>query len=299
MHLNSPQETGQPHIPVMVSEVLEYLDIRPDGIYLDGTVGAGGHASHILAEIGTNGKLIGIDRDEEALDICRKRFSDASSTLSLHHGSYDTFQPILDHLGVDQLNGLLLDLGLSSLQLDSPRRGFSFRHSSALDLRFDASAGETAADLIEHSSADKLTEIFRDFGEERRARQIAKKIKKMGSITTTDDLREAIRRSTPPSNRDRTLARIFQALRIAVNGELEKLSSFLEQFMSAMAIGGRIVIMSYHSLEDRMVKHAFKSLKQQDKLMILTKKPAIASEQEQQENSRSRSAKLRAAERIA
>lgn len=299
MHLSSSQETGQPHIPVMVSEVLEYLDVRPEGIYLDGTVGAGGHASHILAEIGTSGKLIGIDRDEEALDICRKRFSDASSTLSLHHGSYHTFQPILDYLGVDQLNGLLLDLGLSSLQLDSPHRGFSFRHSSALDLRFDASAGETAAEILEHSSAEKLTEIFRDFGEERRARNIAKMIKKMGGIESTDDLKEAVRRSTPPANRDRTLARIFQALRIAVNGELDKLSSFLEHFMDAIAIGGRIVILSYHSLEDRMVKHAFKSLKQQDKLMILTKKPVIASEQEQQENSRSRSAKLRAAERIA
>ena len=293
------QENGQSHIPVMVSEVLEFLDVQPGRIYLDGTVGAGGHASHLLAALRTSGKLIGIDRDEEALDICRNRFPDASSPLSLHHDSYHNFKPILDNLGVDQLNGLFLDLGLSSLQIDSPHRGFSFRHSSALDLRFDSSQGQTASELIEDSSEKELTKIFLDFGEEHRSGKIAYMIKKMGSIATTDDLQEAIRRSTPPAKRNRTFARIFQALRIAVNGELEKLSFLLENFLDSLAIGGRIVILSYHSLEDRLVKHAFKSLKQQDKLMILTKKPIVASEDEQTQNSRSRSAKLRAAERIA
>ena len=293
------QETGQYHIPVMAPEVLEFLKVQPGHVYLDGTVGAGGHASHILAALKPVGSLIGLDRDEDALDICKTRFTSASSLLSLHHCSYHNFPQILEKLGVTQLKGLLLDLGLSSMQLDSSHRGFSYRSSSPLDLRFDPSKGLTAAELIEASTEKELSTFFRDFGEERRSGKIAYMIKKIGYIGTTDDLIEAIRRSTPPANRNRTLARIFQALRIAVNGELKKLSYFLNHFLDSLEIGGRIVILSYHSLEDRLVKHKFKSLKQQSKLTILTRKPLIPSEKEQNENSRSRSAKLRAAERIA
>jgi 16S rRNA (cytosine1402-N4)-methyltransferase len=196
------------------------------------------------------------------------------------------------------VNGLLLDLGLSSYQLDSATRGFSFQSAGKLDMRFDPSAGQTAAQLISNTSENDLADIFYKYGEERLSRRIAKSVKKMKSVETIADLKEALRRSTPPMHRKKSLARIFQALRIAVNDELKHLRNFLDSFIDYLEPGGRIVIISYHSLEDRMVKHAFKALNKENILSVLTKKPLPPTKAEQTTNSRSRSAKLRVAERI-
>ncbi len=297
--MTMPQDYNQPHIPVMLSEVTQYLNLQRDGVYLDGTVGAGGHATQILNHLSSHGRLIGLDRDAEALDICNDRFGASARPISTHQKSYHQFPEILQELDVPEVNGILLDLGLSSMQLDSDMRGFAFESEGNLDMRFNGDTGETASDLISQLSEKELTEIIFQYGEERHSRKIARSIKAMKSMTTVADLKEAIRRSTPPQQRHKSLARVFQALRIAVNGELDKLKSFLDSFVDYLSINGRVVIMSYHSLEDRMVKHTFRALKQAGKLNVLTKKPIIPSADEQAQNSRSRSAKLRAAERIA
>ena len=289
----------QIHVPVMSQEVLSSLNISPDGIYLDGTVGLGGHATLILNHLSPKGHLIGTDRDAEALDHCKQRLSGFPTPVSLFHDSYHNFKAILDGLGIDQVNGFLLDLGLSSLQLDSPERGFSYTVDSDLDMRFDSSQDQKASDIINYLPTMELADVIYEFGEERRSRVIARNIEKMRPLKSVSDLIEAIRRSTPPNHRDRSLARVFQAIRIKVNGELDKLESFLSSFVERLSIGGRITIISFHSLEDRMVKHSFKRLAKDGFLSILTKKPLIATAEEMANNHRSKSAKLRAAERIA
>ena len=289
----------QIHVPVMSQEVLSSLNISPDGIYLDGTVGLGGHATLILNHLSPKGHLIGTDRDAEALDHCKQRLSGFPTPVSLFHDSYHNFKAILDGLGIDQVNGFLLDLGLSSLQLDSPERGFSYTVDSGLDMRFDSSQDQKASDIINYLPTMELADVIYEFGEERRSRVIARNIEKMRPLKSVSDLIEAIRRSTPPNHRDRSLARVFQAIRIKVNGELDKLESFLSSFVERLSIGGRITIISFHSLEDRMVKHSFKRLAKDGFLSILTKKPLIATAEEMANNRRSKSAKLRAAERIA
>ncbi len=297
MSTNTLQDNSPVHIPVMVDEVLDLLITDPNGIYLDGTVGLGGHATHILDILSNSGRLLGLDRDEKALAICIKRLS-GSGAFSCHHTSYDLFHKILNEEGLPAVNGILLDLGLSSFQLNTPSRGFSFQNEGALDMRFDPSSGQTAAQVIHQTTEKDLADIFYQFGEERHSRRIAKSVKSMDAMKTIADLKEAVRRSTPPQYRQKTLARIFQALRIAVNNELDRLQQFLESFIDFLALGGRIVIISYHSLEDRMVKHTFKKLSKENELSILTKKPLPPTKEEQIENNRSRSAKLRAGERI-
>jgi len=299
MNQHLSQDSGLTHIPVMVAEVLSYLAIKPDGIYLDGTIGSGGHATPILKELIDGGKIIGIDRDEEALDICKKNLKTSSSILSLYHSSYNNLDKILAAEGLSSFNGALLDLGLSSLQLGSKNRGFSYRSEGSLDMRYDQSSGSGAGNLINQVDQDSLAQIFKEYGEERLASRIAKSIKEMTKMNTIADLREAIRRCTPPNHRDRTFARIFQALRIAVNQELGILQQFLAKFIDFLRPGGRIVIISYHSLEDRLVKHSFKELASGGKLDILTKRPITATEKERKKNRRARSAKLRAAIKVA
>jgi len=299
MNQHLAQDSGLTHIPVMVAEVLSYLAIKPDGIYLDGTIGPGGHATPILKELIDGGKIIGIDRDEEALDICKKNLKTFSSILSLYHSSYNNLDKIIAAEGLSSFNGVLLDLGLSSLQLGSKNRGFSYRSEGSLDMRYDQSSGNGAGNLIGHTDQDSLAQIFKEYGEERLASRIAKSIKEMTKMNTIADLREAIRRCTPPNHRDRTFARIFQALRIAVNQELGILQQFLAKFIDFLRPGGRIVIISYHSLEDRLVKHSFKELASGGKLDILTKRPITATEKERKKNRRARSAKLRAAVKVA
>ena len=292
------QEQFQSHIPVMLSEVLNYLNLQPNGIYMDGTVGAGGHSSQILKNLSSNGRLIGLDQDADALDISINRFGASTPLFSTHKSSYHNFPKIIQALGVDELNGILLDLGLSSMQLKSDSRGFSFESEGALDMRFDTNNGKTAAELIAQLSEQELADIIYEYGEERHSRRIARNIKAMQILTKVTDLKEAVRRSTPPQKRHKSLARVFQALRIAVNGELVKLKAFLDSFVNHLTLGGRVVIISYHSLEDRIVKQAFSELKKAGMLKVLTKKPITPTEYEIAQNGRSRSAKLRAAEKV-
>ena len=292
------QEQPLPHIPVMLLEVLEYLNPQKDGIYIDGTIGAGGHAMRIIGSPSSSSRVIGLDRDAEALEICKNQFGASARFLTTHRTSYHQFPKIMHELGVDVVNGILLDLGLSSMQLNSPSRGFAFESEGNLDMRFNKDSGKTASDLINQSTEEELANIIYNFGEERHSRKIAYNIKNMKKMTAVADLKEAIRRSTPPHKRKKSLARVFQALRIAVNNELDKLELFLSSFIDYLTINGRVVIISYHSIEDRMVKHAFRKLKNDQRLKQLTKKPIIPTKKEQEQNSRSRSAKLRAVERI-
>ena len=298
MNQHLAQDSGLTHIPVMITEVLSYLAIKPDGIYLDGTIGPGGHATPILKKLIDGGKVVGIDRDEEALNICKQNLKASSSILSLYHNSYNNLDKILAAEGLSAFSGVLLDLGLSSLQLGSKNRGFSYRSGGPLDMRYDQSSGSGAGKLINQTDQDSLAQIFKEYGEERLASRIAKSIKEMTIMNTIADLREAIRRCTPPNHRDRTFARIFQALRIAVNQELGILEQFLTKFIDFLRPGGRIVIISYHSLEDRLVKHSFKKLASGGTLDILTKRPITATEKERKKNRRARSAKLRAAVKV-
>ena len=292
------QDSALTHVPVMSSEVLTYLDIKSNGFYIDGTIGPGGHAIQILNNLGKHGKLIGIDRDEDALKICNKNCSSSSSLLSLFHSSYNKINTILTKEKISSVNGIILDLGLSSNQLNSRSRGFSYRSEGNLDMRFDFTQGKKASDIIKSNNIEKLTKIFRKYGEERFSYRIARSIKEMKDVKTVNHLKEAIRRCTPPKNRDRILARIFQSLRIVVNDELEILQDFLLKFVDFLSPNGKIVIISYHSLEDRLVKHQFKHLSNNGLLKILTKKPIRSSEKEINNNRRSKNAKLRAAEKV-
>lgn len=292
------QEKTHTHIPVMTGEALKYLNLNPDGIYIDGTIGGGGHAKMILSMLSSKGKLIGIDRDPEALALCRERFN-STDQISLHHNSYHNIYKIMEELDIQKVNGILLDLGLSSIQLNSKRRGFSFKNDGRIDMRFDNSSGTTAEDLIKGLTEKELANIIFEFGEERRSRRISKAIKEASELSTTSDIKEAIRKSTPPHHRNKTLARVFQALRIAVNDEIDKLVQFLKEFMNYLDFGGRLVIISYHSIEDRLVKKTFRKLKDEKKVHLLTKKPLTPLTIELNKNNRSRSAKLRAIESIA
>ena len=292
------QELINVHIPVMSAQVLEYLNLQPGGLYIDGTIGAGGHAAQILSKLSNKGKLIGIDRDAEALEICYERFSAFADQISLHHSSYHNLSKIMGVNGPSKANGILLDLGISSLQINSEDRGFSFQSNALVDMRFDQTKGQTAKDLIRKSSEKELADIIYQFGEERKSRRISNSIKKIKNLSTTMDLKEAIRKSTPPHHRNKTHARVFQAIRIAVNDEIDKLKSFLKIFLDYLEIGGRLVVISYHSIEDRIVKHSFRQLNNESKVELLTKKPLTPSTDEIKLNKRSRSAKMRALERV-
>ena len=286
------------HIPVMPEEVISFLDIQPDEIYVDGTCGLGGHSRLILNELSSEGFLISIDLDQNAIEICKNTINDKSSRFHIEKNSYSNLPIILENLGINKVNGILLDLGLSSMQLDSIDRGFSFTKDCYLDMRFDQSNSKSAAELINKSTESELADMIYHYGEERRSRAIAKKLIQAMPIASVQDLVNAVKRVTPPHRRNRTMARVFQAFRIAVNKELEKLSEFLSKYSDYLEKGGKIIIISFHSLEDRLVKRNFKEYSKKGLLKILTKKPLIASDKECESNSRSRSAKLRCAEKI-
>ena len=275
------QELINVHIPVMSTQALEYLNLQPDGLYIDGTIGAGGHATQLLSQLSNKGKLIGI-----------------ADQISLHHSSYHNLSEIMGITGLSKANGILLDLGISSLQINSENRGFSFQSNSRVDMRFDQTKGQTAEELIRKSSEKKLADIIYQFGEERKSRRISSSIKKIKNLSTTMELKEAIRKSTPPHHRNKTHARVFQAIRIAVNDEIDKLKSFLKIFLDYLEIGGRLVVISYHSIEDRIVKHSFRQLNNESKVKLLTRKPITPSTVEIKLNKRSRSAKMRVLERV-
>ena len=283
------------HIPVLKKEVLSFLDIKPDGIYVDGTCGLGGHSKVILKNLSSKGTLISIDIDREALAICKSSLKSNFENFYIKKNSYSNFPIVLKEMGINKVNGIILDLGLSSLQLDSKHRGFSYKNDCHLDMRFDQTNKLTAAKLINNSSQNELADIIFFNGEEKRSRAIAKKLIQSLPINNVQDLVKAIKNSTPPNRRNRTIARVFQAFRIAINNELESLSKFLSSYINYLEEGGKILIISFHSLEDRLVKRNFKDLSKNGLLKILTKKPIVASNEEVKTNSRSKSAKLRCA----
>ena len=284
------------HSPVMLSETINNLNISDSGFYVDGTLGLGGHSYQILQNLKT-GFLIGFDRDSNSIEIAKKRL-EGFKNFELIHSSYKDLKNILSQFNRKKVDGILLDLGLSSFQLDNPLRGFSYRHDSELDMRFDLNSSETAKDIIINSSEKELAEIFKEFGEERNSYKIAKSIKKLNGSITTNSLIEVINRITPYKYRIKTYARIFQALRIKTNDELDHLSNFLDIFIDFLEPKGRIVIISYHSMEDRMVKNKFRELKKDNTLQVLSKKPFIPTDNEVSLNKRSRSAKMRVGEKI-
>lgn len=281
----------------MVQEVMQDLKISKTGTYIDCTIGYGGHAQYILKQLSPKGKLIGIDKDEEAIKFCEKNLSQ-NKNFQLFQGSYDKIKNILYSFKIYKVDGMLLDLGLSSPQLDSQVRGFSYNVNSDLDMRYDLSQKFKASDIINTTPQKEIADIIYRYGEERRSRIIANNIHKMRPIRNVFELVEAIRTSTPPKNRKKTLARVFQAIRIHVNNELSILNNFLSFFHNFLSAGGRIAFISFHSLEDRLVKHALRDLALKKKMKILSKKPITPTKEEMILNSRSRSAKLRVAERL-
>ena len=290
----APQTTLK-HVPVLSNEVLSLLEIKPAGKYLDGTCGLGGHSEQILSKLSPNGLLIGTDIDDEAIDIAKARLKKVGDNFYIEKCSYSNFPKVLEKLNIDKVDGVLLDLGLSSLQLDSVDRGFSFMRNANLDMRFDLDSKVRANDIINRCSEVEIADIIYNFGEERRSRKISKNIIKNRPINTVSELVEIVRISTPPNKRNKTLARVFQSLRIAVNSELNNLKTFLKKYITYLRVGGKIIIISFHSIEDRIVKHSFKSSSNTGVLKTLTKKPIMASEEEKNFNKRSKSAKLRCA----
>ena len=290
------------HKPVMVEEVLNYLYPQSGHIILDCTVGGGGHANKILDKIKPDGFLIGIDKDMEILQIAKQTLSKTPGKFKLYHADYSDIDEVLRQAGIDKVNGVLLDLGVSSLQFDQADRGFSFTKEGPLDMRMDQSHGITAQNLIQRLSETKLGELLWKYGEERWSRRIARAILKEENevgISSTRQLASVIERVVPRGkSKIHPATRVFQALRIAVNKELESLEIFLDKIHNYMVVGARIVIISFHSLEDRIVKNKFIEKTKQNVFQILTKKPITPHEAEIRENIRSRSAKLRAAERI-
>ncbi|MDL1956703.1 MAG: 16S rRNA (cytosine(1402)-N(4))-methyltransferase RsmH [Candidatus Desulfofervidus auxilii] len=292
------------HIPVLKEEVLNYLACGTKKIFVDGTVGGGGHAKAILEASKPNGFLIGLDVDDEALVVAEKNLDNYRGRFILKKSNYAEMAKILMELGFEKVNGILLDLGLSSLQLGTPQRGFSFLQTGPLDMRMDKSNSLTAAQIVNHWSEFRLKEIIKEFGEEKWATRIAKKIieyRNKKPIETTTELAEIIANAIPRKywpKRIHPATRTFQALRIVVNNELENLKQFLNQALNLIISGGRLVIISFHSLEDRIVKTTFRIWAKEKRVKILTKKPVRPSEKEIAINPRSRSAKLRAIEII-
>lgn len=289
------------HQPVLVREVLEGLEVKADGIYFDGTVGAGGHAEAILEKLGEGGRLIGVDCDEEILEQARARLVRFGRKVVLDYGHYEEVDSLLGRYGVRWVDGILLDLGVSTYQLETARRGFSFLREGPLDMRMDLRATETAADLVNKLGERELAEIFFDYGEEPRARLFARRViqgRRGARLQSTQDVVSLVGTARGPRHSLHPATRLFQALRIAVNGELKRLDEFLKKFSEVLRPGGRVAILSYHSLEDRRVKEAFRAGSQQGTLRVLTKKPIRPSEGEVRENPRARSARLRIAERL-
>lgn len=294
------------HEPVLVDEILFWLQCKPGGVYVDCTLGYAGLASRILDRIAPDGILVGIDRDATALAESRARLHTVMSRVHLRHGNFSELKTMVVETGVPRVDGVIFDLGVSSPQLDRPERGFSFREGGPLDMRMDQSEGRTAADLIRDLPETELADLIYQLGEERYSRRIARAIVQARSqdvIGTTRELAAAVERAVPASYRHGRIhcaTRTFQALRIAVNRELEVLEPALRDAVDMLTPGGRVCAVSFHSLEDRIVKHTFRALANgpEASVRVLTKKPVIASEDERNHNPRSRSAKLRVVERI-
>ena len=292
------------HVPVLPAETLLYLRPERGGLFVDCTVGLGGHTRALL-EAGAS-RVIGFDRDVDALALARTTLAPWADRVELVHADYRDFERELDSRGVDRIDGALADLGVSSMQLDTVGRGFSFQRDDVLDMRMNTTTGPTAADLVASASERELADAIYEYGEERFSRRIARAIvdaRSESPIETTARLATIVRRAVPHRGYQRIdpATRTFQALRIWVNRELEGLDRFVEALARRLAVGARLVAISFHSLEDRIVKHTLRALQQGGDLAlkVLTKKPVTAGDDELQFNARARSAKLRAAERVA
>ena len=284
----------------MVTEVLEHLAPAREGTFVDCTTGLGGHTRAMLE--GGASRVIGLDRDQLALAQAQVVLSAYRDRLELVHSDYRSLETVLDARGIGTVEGVLADLGVSSMQLDEPGRGFSFRRDEPLDMRMDTDAGPTAAEALAGADEKTLADVIYEFGEERHARRIARAIvgsRERAPIDTTGKLADIVRRAIPRKGYSRIdpATRTFQAIRIWVNRELEGLDVFLTRAARRLGPGGRIVVITFHSLEDRIVKHTFRALQASDDLIIRTRRPVVPSEAEVERNPRARSAKLRAAER--
>jgi 16S rRNA (cytosine1402-N4)-methyltransferase len=291
------------HIPVLTAEVLQHLQPEHGGLFVDCTVGLGGHARALLDGGAT--RLIGLDRDEEALALAKEALAAWRDRVELVHADYRAIDAVLDARGVPLVDGALADLGVSSLQFDAPGRGFSFQRDEPLDMRMDRSGGETAADLVARSTERELADAIFAYGEERFSRRIARALvdaRREAPVDTTGRLASIVRRAIPRRGYMRIdpATRTFQALRIWVNRELEGLDRFLEAAARRLRAGARLVVITFHSLEDRIVKHTFRALEhsRDAAVKVLTKRPVVAGDEERRRNPRARSAKLRAAERL-
>jgi 16S rRNA (cytosine1402-N4)-methyltransferase len=288
------------HQPVMVAEVLEHLEPSRGGLFIDCTVGLGGHARALLE--GGASRLIGLDRDPAAVDAARSALSGFGDRVEVVHADYRRLNALLDERSVTIVDGVLVDLGVSSMQLDAPGRGFSFRQDAPLDMRMDTTAGPTAADAIREVDERTLADVIYEFGEERHSRRVARAIvaaRAQAPIETTGRLADIVRRAIPRKGYMRIdpATRTFQAIRIWVNRELEGLDTFLGDAARRLAVDGRMVVITFHSLEDRIAKHTLRALQGEGfGLRIRTKRPVVPGEPEIERNPRARSAKLRAAE---
>lgn len=306
------------HVSVLLEECIEALNIKEDGIYVDGTLGGAGHSSHIIKRLSSKGLLIGIDQDKDALAAAKERLSDYENVRYVHNNFYNIAQ-VLDELQIEKIDGILMDLGVSSYQLDNPERGFSYMADAPLDMRMNRESNFTAFDVVNTYSEDELTRIIRDYGEDKFARRIAKFIiegRQKKPIETTLELVDIIKAAIPAKARregPHPAKRTFQAIRIEVNKELEILNKTIEDGIQHLNPGGRMAIITFHSLEDRIVKNKFRELENPCKcpsdfpqcvcgkspvVKVISRKPIEPSNEEVEGNPRSRSAKLRVAERI-
>lgn len=303
------------HVPVLLNETTEYLLTKRSGIYFDGTIGFGGHSSHFLNQLDKNSRLIATDKDIDAVNYSEEKFSE-DVRVTIYNSSFAEVRNITLLEGIEAYDGIFADLGVSSFQFDNKNSGFTYREETVLDLRMNKTVGKPAYTFLNSAEEKEIADVIYNFGEEKKSRQIAKSIvteRNVRKFKTTLQLKEIIKKIVPVKHLNKTLSRVFQALRIYVNNELDELKLFLEKSIELLKTDGRIVILSYHSLEDRIVKEFFKYetlscicppevpvcvCDKESRLKILTKKPVTASEEEIKKNPRSRSVKLRAAQRI-
>ncbi len=312
-----PDPEGAAHLPVLLEEVMDALDVSPGGRYIDGTLGGGGHTAEILTRSTPDGQVLGLDADPAAIRRVEQRLAPmiAEKRLILVQTPFELMQSVANQAGFVAVDGILLDLGLSSFQLDTAERGFAFGQEGVLDMRFDPTQGESAADLVNHASAEDLADLIYRYGEEHRSRRIAQSIVKQRPIYTTTHLAAVVERAVGgrKGTRIHPATQTFQALRIAVNDELGQLERVLPQALTLLKPGGRLAVISFHSLEDRIVKqwmrseaqdyvpdptHPLGGVERTPTLIIVNRKPIVAGDAETKQNPRSRSAKLRVAERI-
>ena len=298
--MKKPRQTV--HLPVLVEEVMDGLSVRPGGVYVDGTVGGGGHARYILERSEPGGRLIGIDLDPEALVRAGENLTPHGERFLLHEGSYSDIREIIRNYGLDEVDGILIDLGSSLEQLTSGDRGFSFRESGPLDMRFGPHSPTTAEQIVNHYSERRLKELFQTYGEERFSGRIARAIVNKRPLRSTTELVDVVCKAVPGGyKRIHPATRVFQALRIAVNNELTNVENGIKAAAGCLAEGGRLCVISYHSLEDRLAKGLFRMLAQDVEagpFHIVTKKPLRPTENEIRRNPSARSAKLRVLQRI-